>query len=969
MTIKNKKKCLLATGLGLAMSIATAFSVANFSAVAEESVVVKHGPSTLTATAENGEYTLTGTLGRERAGFIIPTPINHRYELSFDYSVLVDSGEELGNGNPQNRAYLITLNEYPDSENPYSGNNTHVSSSVNGLQLEIRTNPWEKTVYVGAMAHGSRIYEENSSFTWQGGLAYGKLNDKQNELYNYLYSAFYQEEYNGVTALEEINVRFYTSDVNGNKVTDGSDTHYAFALTPYVAATGELYEKSLIVTANKSNVSDKGDFTKTPNLGVYVINEPSTTKEINVDFGIKNIDNGRVRSVSANYTDIPALKHGEPVQLEVSLTPHKAGDTLSDVTYTFRSMNESLVSVSETGLVTAVAQRGGTSILITTSEGNTLSIPVRLFDDVVPVITLEEGIPFPETANQYDEVVIPNFTATDDSGEVEISLKMLSPTGKTFDLSQETLTFMPTNGGEYIFEYAAVDPSGNRAFEMKTVNVTPGAELVDWVKYESFNASAKLIENEDGSVSFSGEVGTMEEQIAHQSVAWYNNPIIFTKLADGSYTTVEFSYKVNYSLGTPIADATGNSPERSRYFGMYLIEATSDNSIGAERFDWNTPGIQLIVGKRAIKSDDALVWYELRSGTTQLSRQHTTVIDAGENGTAEAKATAKVQRDGAYSKGLTYMPWFEEGDARNFATKFSTGESINVKIEYVDKNSPNYESEWGENYFILTLDGWSFRIPAKMIAGDDNGFTRQAYLGFKQFSDNGIIPFDVEISKITNGSIRKVGFTGGSSTVKKLGDEFILDAVSYDNDGNVVSDTFTYVSGNENIVSVDANGKAVVKAIGSTKIVVTSNTTGKVGVYTVNVDIDSFSLAQKEIVMYLGQDKQMELTVSPNVSVPFTFVSDNPRIVAALSTGRLQAVKLGEATVTVSYFGHVETCLVRVVTKEEYVSLGYEIPEEVTQEPEQSGKGCKSAVASVYGGMILVFVAFGGLCFKKRKEQ
>ena len=115
MTIKNKKKCLLATGLGLAMSIATAFSVANFSAVAEESVVVKHGPSTLTATAENGEYTLTGTLGRERAGFIIPTPINHRYELSFDYTVLVDSGEELGNGNPQNRAYLITLNEYLSS--------------------------------------------------------------------------------------------------------------------------------------------------------------------------------------------------------------------------------------------------------------------------------------------------------------------------------------------------------------------------------------------------------------------------------------------------------------------------------------------------------------------------------------------------------------------------------------------------------------------------------------------------------------------------------------------------------------------------------------------------------------------------------------------------------------------------------------------------------------------------------------
>ena len=133
--------------------------------------------------------------------------------------------------------------------------------------------------------------------------------------------------------------------------------------------------------------------------------------------------------------------------------------------------------------------------------------------------------------------------------------------------------------------------------------------------------------------------------------------------------------------------------------------------------------------------------------------------------------------------------------------------------------------------------------------------------------------------------------------------------------------------------------------------------------------IDSFSLTQKEIVMYLGQDKQMELTVSPNVSVPFTFVSDNPRIVAALSTGRLQAVKLGEATVTVSYFGHEETCLVRVVTKEEYVALGYEIPEGGNKDGEKSGKGCKSSLVNLYNGMILLCVAFGGLCLKKRNEQ
>jgi uncharacterized protein YjdB len=234
-------------------------------------------------------------------------------------------------------------------------------------------------------------------------------------------------------------------------------------------------------------------------------------------------------------------------------------------------------------------------------------------------------------------------------------------------------------------------------------------------------------------------------------------------------------------------------------------------------------------------------------------------------------------------------------------------------------------------------------------------------LGFKQFSDNGIIPFDVTISKIENGSVRKVGFAGGNSVVKKLGDTFALGATSYDNDGNPVQDAFTYESGDKNVVVVDANGNATVKAIGSTKIVVTSKATGKVGVFTVDVDIDGFTLKEKEIVMYLGQDKQMGLNVKPSVAVPFTFTSSNPRVVAALNSGKLQAVKLGEATVTVSYFGHEEVCTVRVVTKEEYLALGYKI----TQTEQKTG--CNASLTGALGGLTLVG-ALAFVCLAKRKE-
>ncbi|MBO5736219.1 MAG: hypothetical protein J6S04_00275, partial [Clostridia bacterium] len=98
--------------------------------------------------------------------------------------------------------------------------------------------------------------------------------------------------------------------------------------------------------------------------------------------------------------------------------------------------------------------------------------------------------------------------------------------------------------------------------------------------------------------------------------------------------------------------------------------------------------------------------------------------------------------------------------------------------------------------------------------------------------------------------------------------------------------------------------------------------------------------------------------------------SDNPRIVAALSNGRLQAVKLGEVTVTISYFGHEESCKVRVVTKEEYLKMGYEIPkdEEKNEQTSDSASGCGASVSSV-GGLLLACAMMSGLYFTKRREE
>ena len=115
--------------------------------------------------------------------------------------------------------------------------------------------------------------------------------------------------------------------------------------------------------------------------------------------------------------------------------------------------------------------------------------------------------------------------------------------------------------------------------------------------------------------------------------------------------------------------------------------------------------------------------------------------------------------------------------------------------------------------------------------------------------------------------------------------------------------------------------------------------------------------------MYIGQDKQLKLTVLPNAEVPFSYVSDNPRIVAALSSGKLQAVKMGETSVTVSYLGHSETCRIRVVTKKEYAGMGLKDDD---SQSENKKSGCRSTVD--YGSLTILYLSLIGLFALKKKH-
>ena len=103
------------------------------------------------------------------------------------------------------------------------------------------------------------------------------------------------------------------------------------------------------------------------------------------------------------------------------------------------------------------------------------------------------------------------------------------------------------------------------------------------------------------------------------------------------------------------------------------------------------------------------------------------------------------------------------------------------------------------------------------------------------------------------------------------------------------------------------------------------------------------------------------------MSVDFTEFSRKMDKTLVHLAEEFDAVRAGRANpkvldrITVSYYGHVETCVVRVVTKEEYLAMGYKIPSD------EKG-GCNASVTGVYGSLILISLLCGGVYVSKRRK-
>ncbi|MFA6942161.1 MAG: Ig-like domain-containing protein, partial [Clostridiaceae bacterium] len=176
----------------------------------------------------------------------------------------------------------------------------------------------------------------------------------------------------------------------------------------------------------------------------------------------------------------------------------------------------------------------------------------------------------------------------------------------------------------------------------------------------------------------------------------------------------------------------------------------------------------------------------------------------------------------------------------------------------------------------------------------------------------------------TSDNIPVIGITlNKTSDVLIVGETDTLTAVI--NPINATNKSITWVSSNPEAAAVDASGKITAISAGTAAITVTTTDGNKTAVCSVTVNAEpviGVTLNKTSDVLTVGETDTLIATVSPtnatNKSV--TWVSSNPKVLAADALGKITAISQGTAVITVTTADGNKTAVCNVTVKPQLVS-------------------------------------------------
>lgn len=570
---------------------------------------------------------------------------------------------------------------------------------------------------------------------------------------------------------------------------------------------------------------------------------------------------------------------GETTLLKATILPSNA--TNKDITWA--SSKQSVASVSNSGLVTAIAE--GTSTITASAGGKSATCTIQVSKKVIEVTSVE-----------LDKT---------ETGLVEGESITLFATVKPDDATDKTVTWSSSNAA-----VATVDGNG-KVTAIKEGTTTIIAKVGDKQATCIVTVSKKVIEVESITLNkddLSLEKGKSETLIATVKPDDATDKTVIWSCSDEQTAAVDQNGKVTAIKGgmTTITASAGEKTTECKVTVIVPVESISldQNSITIEEGQFAT----LVA---TVKPDDAtnksIVWNSSDSAIATVD-QNGKVTGVKEG---NVKITAKAENQSATCSVTVKKHVVAVTSIKLNKTELSLekGKSETLEATVSPENATDKSMTWTSSDEDVAKVDKNGKVTA--VKGGNASITAKA--GNKTAECKVTVTVPVESISLNQ-----------SSTSLEVEQTITLSANILPQDAT--EKTVSWTSSNSSVASVDQNGK--VTAIAQGTAIIKASAGGKTDTCEINVQpkvvsVTSVTLNKTSLALKEGESETLKATITPSNATNKTvsWSSNKTGIATVDQNGKVTAISKGSATITATAENKSASCDINVTAAANNISF------------------------------------------------
>ena len=552
---------------------------------------------------------------------------------------------------------------------------------------------------------------------------------------------------------------------------------------------------------------------------------------------------------------------GETIQLSAKVLPNEA----SDKTVSWASSKQSAATVSNTGLVTAIAE--GISTITASAGGKSGTCTITVSKKVVEVSSVE----LDKTSAQLKAGETVTLTAT---------VKPVDATDKTVTWStSDSSVATVDNGVVTAIKVGSATITAKAGDKSATCSISVVPTLVTSVTLDQTNASLRVGE----TVTLTATV--KPDDATDNSVTW--------STSDASVATVDNGVVTAKKVGS--ATITAKVSDKSATCSISVVP-TPVTSVTLNKANASLKVGETISLTATVKPDDAtdktVTWETSEASVATITDGVVTAIKLG-----SATITAKAGDKSAVCA-ITVIPTPVTSVTLNQpSASLKVGETVTLTATVKPDDATDKTVTW------TTSDASVATVDNGMVIAKKVG---SATITAKAGSISATCAITIIPTPVTSVTLDQTGAT------LKVGETITLTATVKPDDAT--DKTVTWTSSNKYVASVDQNGRITANTGGTATITATSGSFSATCKVTVIVPVENITLNMVSKTIKVNETILLIAVVSPSNATNQTiqWTSSDNSIASVSSDGLVKGLKEGFATITASADNQSATCAITV---------------------------------------------------------